>query len=406
VQLEVRISLPHALGIGLPRSKEDPAQQGEPSARVVTIVSPEEALSRGVIGCNDFATDNAVDRRFVLAPGLQWRNAGDKKPSKGEELTHERLAAALERTTQFTHEEWNAFGIANLRINHFIQSGASYFLPVTWELSSVNEHHEALTAGKDKAGEATDGFFFLKNAFGVLFLNMSNGPERGDEPKVTGPNKYADLKIDKEGVLSGVWKIEACFQHEANLRDFPFDTIAWDVRLAVLGYSVGLLKFSRSPGSELRSFDMFDTFGLRGGAQLADAWECDHLQMGVVPNRARISESVVFGRFYTRRKPFDVLTNVVLPIALVSGLCEIAVFTAAGEAEADTDALAFLGTALLTIVAMKFAVADQLPKLQYLTILDKYITAMFSLIAVFMLICGTAARRPSWLARPVQLQAE
>jgi len=64
------------------------------------------------------------------ASGMKWRNAGSEKPSKGEELTNERLAAALQQKTEFTQAEWDAFSITGLHVNHFVKSGESYFQPV------------------------------------------------------------------------------------------------------------------------------------------------------------------------------------------------------------------------------------------------------------------------------------
>ena len=61
--------------------------------------------------------------------GLKWRKIGDEKPSAGEELTNEGLESSLASKTEFTKEQWAAFGITALRMDHFIKSGASYFRP-------------------------------------------------------------------------------------------------------------------------------------------------------------------------------------------------------------------------------------------------------------------------------------
>ena len=76
------------------------------------------------------------------ASGLKWRNIGNEKPSKGEELTNAAdLASALASTTksmtEFTQEQWDAFGISALRIDHFIKSGKSYFQPAETGESKV-----------------------------------------------------------------------------------------------------------------------------------------------------------------------------------------------------------------------------------------------------------------------------
>ena len=64
------------------------------------------------------------------ASGLTWRNAGDTHPAGGRSLENPQLAEALTRKTEFTQQEWEAFGIKDLRSNDFIRSGDSYFHPL------------------------------------------------------------------------------------------------------------------------------------------------------------------------------------------------------------------------------------------------------------------------------------
>ena len=52
------------------------------------------------------------------------------KPKKGRTVQNKRLADALKKKeTAFTQQEWEAFGITDLRFDHFIKSGDSYFKP-------------------------------------------------------------------------------------------------------------------------------------------------------------------------------------------------------------------------------------------------------------------------------------
>jgi hypothetical protein len=75
--------------------------------------------------------------------GLKWKNMGDTKPN-GRNLGDSELANALARKRktgekereqekdtyiEFTHQEWEAFGIKNLRIGDFVKAGDSYFSP-------------------------------------------------------------------------------------------------------------------------------------------------------------------------------------------------------------------------------------------------------------------------------------
>eukprot|EP00966_Prymnesium_polylepis_P305543 7060771-Prymnesium_polylepis.1 len=64
-----------------------------------------------------------------LASGLEWCDAGAEEPKHSTELSNERLAQALKRRTKFAEDEWEAFGINELKEEHFIKSGDKYFKP-------------------------------------------------------------------------------------------------------------------------------------------------------------------------------------------------------------------------------------------------------------------------------------
>ena len=59
------------------------------------------------------------------ASGLQWKMS---KP-QGDELINEQLSEALKVKEHFTQGEWQAFGIRDLHLKHFIRSGNLYFRP-------------------------------------------------------------------------------------------------------------------------------------------------------------------------------------------------------------------------------------------------------------------------------------
>ena len=78
--------------------------------------------------------DTGVLRKLyevVLLPtlGLRWKNVGSTVPTNGKELTNNDFASLLQSRTAFTREEWDVFGIKDLRTEHFIKSGTSYFRP-------------------------------------------------------------------------------------------------------------------------------------------------------------------------------------------------------------------------------------------------------------------------------------
>ena len=69
--------------------------------------------------------------------GLKWLPAGiydadpslDTKPVTALNLVHTKLSEMLRSKTEFTELEWEEFGIKDLRIEHVIKSGDTYFQP-------------------------------------------------------------------------------------------------------------------------------------------------------------------------------------------------------------------------------------------------------------------------------------
>ncbi len=75
-----------------------------------------------------FFSSSQRKRSSTRASGLRWEII--TKPSQGHKITNSMLARALERQTEFKPEEWDAFGIEDLRVDDFIHSGTSFFRPV------------------------------------------------------------------------------------------------------------------------------------------------------------------------------------------------------------------------------------------------------------------------------------
>ena len=59
----------------------------------------------------------------------KWLPVGDIEPTTGHNLQNSKLAEALRSKTEFTVQEWEAFGIEVLPTDHFIKSGDSFFQP-------------------------------------------------------------------------------------------------------------------------------------------------------------------------------------------------------------------------------------------------------------------------------------
>jgi hypothetical protein len=93
-----------------------------------------EASNESVKG-SGIDTNRLREFLFPFPSGLSWEKikpttkGRQLKPTKGRELTAPKLAEALAKQTQFSQEEWDGFGIKDLRYDHFIQSRGAYFRP-------------------------------------------------------------------------------------------------------------------------------------------------------------------------------------------------------------------------------------------------------------------------------------
>jgi hypothetical protein len=65
----------------------------------------------------------------TLATGTTWENVGTTRPAAGREIVNVDLANALASKNNFTQDQFNAFGVYDLRVDDFIASDASYFKP-------------------------------------------------------------------------------------------------------------------------------------------------------------------------------------------------------------------------------------------------------------------------------------
>ncbi|CAE8628993.1 unnamed protein product [Polarella glacialis] len=236
-----------------------------------------------------------------------------------------------------------------------------------------------------QSGVEDSEFDFLSKVFGVQFYNLITA-DQDCEPKLSGPKSFSELDCN-DGILSGSWLLQGMFYCPVDLQNFPCEVCCWDAIVSVIGWSPGVTY----DWSTLRNFNEFEIFGLHGLARASDDMWCPYVcEQNVVPNLARRNENMVYCRFHSRRKAQSVMTNIVMPIGLVTLLSTIAIMQASGlkgndVAMGSADPLSFLATSLLTVVAMKFAFVDMLPKgLGQPTLLDNYISSCILLLAFSM----------------------
>lgn len=99
--------------------------------RYVNIIKVFEGSSgSGPLFTKERANIIAQVYEGLVASGLKWVSIGSTRPSSGKEIEDTALKSALKHKSTFTQEEWEQFGINDLRTHHFIKSGYNvYFKP-------------------------------------------------------------------------------------------------------------------------------------------------------------------------------------------------------------------------------------------------------------------------------------
>ena len=94
--------------------------------RMLTVDFTKEDLH--ILGVTDLRSTD-----FIEAGGCYFKPTA----STAQLLEKPSLAHALMRKTEFTQQEWDAFGVHDLRMHHFVKSGDSYFHPAGEEQPDV-----------------------------------------------------------------------------------------------------------------------------------------------------------------------------------------------------------------------------------------------------------------------------
>lgn len=96
------------------------------------------------------------------ASGLQWESAGAKTPEHGREVSNQRLARALMSQAEyrasgfeFTQQEWEEFGIRDLRIFDYVRVGSRCFVPADREEPGNAEAAAGLAPGSAREAEGS-----------------------------------------------------------------------------------------------------------------------------------------------------------------------------------------------------------------------------------------------------------
>lgn len=106
-------------------AEKDAAEKA--AAEATESVAGSKSVSASAISTADLGRRSNIyftGKSTRAASGSKWRNTGATKPIEGRELSNSNLASALKITTDFSKENWDAFGLEDLRSTDWIKSGA------------------------------------------------------------------------------------------------------------------------------------------------------------------------------------------------------------------------------------------------------------------------------------------
>ena len=179
------------------------------------------------------------------------------------------------------------------------------------------------------------------------------------------------VTIRPDGTVSYRQRVWGNFSQPLRLRDFPFDRQTFTIQLASGGYSTDELELVCLAGNK---------HGIASALSVPD-WDLTKWQVHAQPYTPVPGEPGVAGFAFTfkmeRRVGYYVI-KVIIPLILIVAM-SWAVFWIDPK-EAGTN-ISVSVTAMLTLIAYRFAVGNSLPDISYLTRLDYFILG--STIIVF-----------------------
>ena len=165
------------------------------------------------------------------------------------------------------------------------------------------------------------------------------------------------VEVDPDGTVMYRQRVWGQFSQKLGLKDFPFDQQVFTLRFVAAGYSVKEVEFVRAP--ERLS-------GIAETLSLAD-WEI--VDWNVRPQEF-VGTTGYFFTFTAERKSNYFIIKIILPLLLVVGMSWVVFWIDPIQSGAQINVAI---TTMLTLIAYRFAVGAELPKISYLTRMDVFI---------------------------------
>ena len=181
------------------------------------------------------------------------------------------------------------------------------------------------------------------------------------------------------------WKLEqATFQESMELGKFPFDKQLLTMKLCTgwpLDDQENSVQLVQNKKSMYRSFVTTDDFLQSSEYKLSKVLKFEWKYTKRADSASEQTYSLLHCSMHVERRIGYWYTNVMLPIFIVTS-CVLPSYAVPPDEFGDRAAILF--TLLLAQVAYKYVIADKLPKISYMTLLDSYVFACFA--ATFIVI--------------------
>jgi hypothetical protein len=202
-------------------------------------------------------------------------------------------------------------------------------------------------------------------------LNEIWSPRYQVSNEVLAHKRYPEqLQVAPDGKVVYIQRLSGSFSARLDLREFPFDAQQLDFRLTFPDFEPQRLELV--PDSDFSG--ILRQMSIAGWS--VGAW---HLQSDPINVLRNITRSSALMSFKARRSTGYYLWKIIMPLVLIVFM-SWTVFWISPENAGPPIGLAT--TSMLTLIAYRFILGSQLPRVSYLTLLDYFILG--STVLVFM----------------------
>ena len=186
------------------------------------------------------------------------------------------------------------------------------------------------------------------------------------------PTMLDSLRVSPEGTVTYRQQVWGNFSQPLDLHEFPFDQQEFTLQFACPDLLGDEIRFEAAPGDES---------GIAEKLSLPD-WQIEGWELGPeayepiagAPGRAGFAFT-----FTAARESNYYVIKVIVPLLLILVMASVVFWI--NPAEGGTQ-IGVSTTAMLTLIAYRFAIGSDLPKIPYLTRMDVFILAATILVAV------------------------